>query len=91
MAFGTGTHPTTAMCLTLMLDGKGNQQIVDFGCGSGILGIAALNGLAAHAIGIDIDRQALIATKKMRNAMASPMRLMSTCRRTTETAKRILY
>lgn len=63
MAFGTGTHPTTAMCLR-WLDGNPptNASVVDFGCGSGILGIAALMLGAKHAIGIDIDRQALIAT-----------------------------
>lgn len=64
MAFGTGTHPTTALCLSWLaeqdLQGK---TVVDFGCGSGILGIAALKLGAKRCIGIDIDRQALIATK----------------------------
>lgn len=64
MAFGTGTHPTTAMCLTWLaeqdLQGK---TVVDFGCGSGILGIAALKLGAARCVGIDIDKQALIATR----------------------------
>lgn len=63
MAFGTGTHPTTALCLQWLaeqdLTGK---TVVDFGCGSGILGIAALKLGAARCVGIDIDRQALIAT-----------------------------
>ncbi|MGM0526310.1 MAG: 50S ribosomal protein L11 methyltransferase [Pseudomonadota bacterium] len=64
MAFGTGTHPTTAMCLRwLDANPPANAAVVDFGCGSGILGIAALKLGAKHAIGIDIDRQALIATK----------------------------
>lgn len=65
MAFGTGTHPTTALCLQWLakqdLTGK---TIVDFGCGSGILGIAALKLGAARCVGIDIDRQALIATRE---------------------------
>ncbi|CUS48206.1 MAG: ribosomal protein L11 methyltransferase PrmA [Idiomarinaceae bacterium HL-53] len=65
MAFGTGTHPTTALCLTWLteqdLTGK---TILDFGCGSGILGIAALKLGAARCIGTDIDQQALIATKE---------------------------
>ncbi|RUO32618.1 50S ribosomal protein L11 methyltransferase [Aliidiomarina soli] len=65
MAFGTGTHPTTALCLEWLarqdLQGK---TVVDFGCGSGILGIAALKLGAARCVGIDIDRQALIATKE---------------------------
>ncbi|WP_113907853.1 50S ribosomal protein L11 methyltransferase [Aliidiomarina celeris] len=64
MAFGTGTHPTTALCLAWLTeqDLKG-KTIVDFGCGSGILGIAALKLGAARCIGTDIDKQALIATK----------------------------
>jgi len=65
MAFGTGTHPTTAMCLRwLDQHGHSHNEVVDFGCGSGILGIAALKLGARHAIGIDIDRQALIATQE---------------------------
>lgn len=63
LAFGTGTHPTTALCLTwldsLPLKGK---TIIDYGCGSGILAIAALKLGAAKAIGVDIDPQALSAT-----------------------------
>ncbi|MBY4679053.1 50S ribosomal protein L11 methyltransferase [Marinobacterium arenosum] len=64
LAFGTGTHPTTALCLEWLdgepLDGK---QVVDFGCGSGILGIAALLLGAEHVTAIDIDPQALQATR----------------------------
>jgi ribosomal protein L11 methyltransferase len=60
MAFGTGDHPTTALCLAWLeaqnLEGK---DIVDYGCGSGILAIAALKLGARHAIGVDIDPQAL--------------------------------
>ncbi|MGM0430374.1 MAG: 50S ribosomal protein L11 methyltransferase [Pseudomonadota bacterium] len=64
MAFGTGTHPTTAMCLRwLDTNPPKGKSTLDFGCGSGILGIAALLFKAKHAIGIDIDQQALIATK----------------------------
>ncbi|MGM7319686.1 50S ribosomal protein L11 methyltransferase [Idiomarina sp. ST10R2A5] len=64
MAFGTGTHPTTAMCLRWIdANPPTGKTVVDFGCGSGILGIAALLFNAKHAIGIDIDQQALIATK----------------------------
>jgi len=63
LAFGTGTHPTTALCLNWLdgepLDGK---TVVDFGCGSGILGIAALLLGAEHVTAIDIDPQALLAT-----------------------------
>lgn len=63
LAFGTGTHPTTALCLE-WLDGSdlSNKTVVDYGCGSGILGIAALLLGAKHVIAIDNDPQALIAT-----------------------------
>lgn len=64
LAFGTGTHPTTALCLewleSLDLQGK---TVIDFGCGSGILAIAALKLGAASAIGIDIDPQAILASR----------------------------
>ncbi|GAA6183964.1 MULTISPECIES: 50S ribosomal protein L11 methyltransferase [Aliiglaciecola] len=64
LAFGTGTHPTTSLCLqwldALTLEGK---TVVDFGCGSGILGIAALKLGAESVVGIDIDPQALLASK----------------------------
>lgn len=63
LAFGTGSHPTTALCLewlaTAQLDGC---SVVDFGCGSGILGIAALLLGATNAVCIDHDRQAHVAT-----------------------------
>lgn len=64
LAFGTGTHPTTALCLqwldSLDLSGK---TVIDFGCGSGILAIAAIKLGAAKVIGIDIDPQALQASR----------------------------
>ncbi|MBF9001246.1 50S ribosomal protein L11 methyltransferase [Vibrio nitrifigilis] len=64
LAFGTGTHPTTALCLqwldSLDLSGK---TVIDFGCGSGILAIAAIKLGAAKVIGIDIDPQALQASQ----------------------------
>lgn len=64
LAFGTGTHPTTFLCLQ-WLDGQNmdGKTVVDFGCGSGILGIAALLLGAKDMLGIDIDPQALIATR----------------------------
>lgn len=63
LAFGTGTHPTTFQCLQY-LDGLPltNAKVLDYGCGSGILAIAALLLGAQDAIGVDIDPQALIAT-----------------------------
>jgi ribosomal protein L11 methyltransferase len=64
LAFGTGTHPTTALCLTWLdgLDLRG-KTVLDFGCGSGILAIAALKLGAARAVGIDNDPQAIIASR----------------------------
>ncbi len=63
LAFGTGTHPTTALCLQ-WLDAQPltGLTLVDYGCGSGILGIAALLLGAARVYGIDNDPQALTAT-----------------------------
>ncbi|APE07312.1 MAG: 50S ribosomal protein L11 methyltransferase [Alteromonas sp.] len=65
LAFGTGTHPTTALCLR-WLDGidMAGKTVVDFGCGSGILALAALKLGAKRVIGIDIDPQALQATQE---------------------------
>ena len=64
LAFGTGTHPTTALCLSWLdgLDFTG-KTVIDYGCGSGILAIAALKLGAEKAIGIDIDPQALQASQ----------------------------
>lgn len=64
LAFGTGTHPTTALCLE-WLDSQtlDDRQVVDYGCGSGILGIAALLLGARHVQAVDIDPQALTATR----------------------------
>ncbi|MBA1260658.1 50S ribosomal protein L11 methyltransferase [Pseudomonas oryzihabitans] len=68
LAFGTGTHPTTSLCLQ-WLDGEPVQglQVLDFGCGSGILAIAALLLGAEHAVGTDIDVQALEASRENAN------------------------
>jgi ribosomal protein L11 methyltransferase len=63
LAFGTGTHPTTSLCLQwLDSENLSNKTFVDFGCGSGILAVAALKLGAKEGIGIDIDPQALQAT-----------------------------
>lgn len=73
LAFGTGTHPTTRLCLR-WLDAtvRGGEAVIDFGCGSGILAIAALKLGAASAIGIDIDPQAVLAAS--RNAEQNQVR-----------------
>ncbi len=65
LAFGTGTHPTTALCLEALdsLDLR-QKTVVDYGCGSGILAIAALKLGASRAIGIDLDPQALLASRE---------------------------
>ena len=67
LAFGSGTHPTTALCLRWLdaLAGEGQlqgQRVLDFGCGSGILALAALKLGAAQAVGVDNDPQALLAS-----------------------------
>ena len=64
LAFGTGTHPTTALCLQI-LDSLplAGRTVIDYGCGSGILGIAALKLGAAHVVAVDLDPQALLATR----------------------------
>lgn len=68
LAFGTGTHPTTALCLTwldeLPLTG---ETVLDYGCGSGILAIAALKLGAHHVVAVDHDPQALSATRENAN------------------------
>lgn len=78
LAFGSGTHPTTALCLawldSLELHGK---TVTDFGCGSGILAIAALKLGAASAVGVDNDPQALTASadNAERNGVADRLAL----------------
>lgn len=64
LAFGTGTHPSTAMCLA-WLDGEelAGRTVLDYGCGSGLLAIAALALGASCAVGVDIDPQALTASR----------------------------
>jgi ribosomal protein L11 methyltransferase len=80
LAFGTGTHPTTALCLEWLdaadLAGK---RVIDYGCGSGILAIAALKLGAREALAVDIDEQALIATRDnaTRNDIGSALRVGS--------------
>ncbi len=80
LAFGTGTHPTTALCLE-WLDGLDLRArcVVDYGCGSGILAIAALLLGAASAIAIDNDPQALTATlaNAERNGVSDRLRVLA--------------
>jgi ribosomal protein L11 methyltransferase len=68
MAFGTGTHPTTRLCLVLAedffasLQSKKTARVIDIGCGSGILSIAGLKLGAESALGVDIDQEAVRAS-----------------------------
>ncbi|MDX1901178.1 MAG: 50S ribosomal protein L11 methyltransferase [Gammaproteobacteria bacterium] len=76
LAFGTGTHPTTALCLAwLDTHIRGGETIIDYGCGSGILGLAALKLGAKHVTAIDLDPQAVSATLEnaKRNSIPSAM------------------
>ena len=77
LAFGTGTHATTAQCLEVLesMDLSG-RSVIDYGCGSGILCIAALKLGAASAIGVDLDPQALLALSDnaLRNGVSDKIR-----------------
>lgn len=76
MAFGTGTHPTTQLCLGILEDlldplligalaeGKSQLTMIDLGCGSGILGIAAVKLGVSHALGVDLDPDAVEAARQ---------------------------
>ncbi len=65
LAFGTGTHPTTFLCMQwLSQQNLDNTKVIDYGCGSGILGICALLLGSKKCTGIDIDPQALVATQE---------------------------
>jgi len=71
LAFGTGSHPTTRLCLEWLEQNLGGgESVIDYGCGSGILAIAAARLGAKSVIAIDIDAQALISTQA--NAKANP-------------------
>ena len=64
LAFGTGTHATTAMCLAWLDENAGDGQMaIDYGCGSGVLAVAAVKLGARDAFAFDIDPQALTATR----------------------------
>jgi ribosomal protein L11 methyltransferase len=63
MAFGTGTHPTTHLCLEMVEDYL-QPEVIDVGCGSGILSIAALKLGAKRALGVDIDPEALPSARE---------------------------
>lgn len=84
LAFGSGTHPTTALCLQWLdnLADAGQLRdvdVLDFGCGSGILALAALKLGARRAVGIDNDPQALVATadNAERNGLAEQIEVLA--------------
>jgi ribosomal protein L11 methyltransferase len=70
LAFGTGSHPTTRLCLRWLDNNlQGGESVLDYGCGSGILAIAAIKLGAARATGVDLDVQAVAASRD--NAIAN--------------------
>ncbi|MFA5826332.1 MAG: 50S ribosomal protein L11 methyltransferase [Gallionellaceae bacterium] len=70
LAFGTGSHPTTRLCLRWLDENlRGGETILDYGCGSGILAIAAMKLGAGSAVGVDVDAQAVQASRD--NALAN--------------------
>jgi ribosomal protein L11 methyltransferase len=73
MAFGTGTHPTTQLCLELLeATAPKGGQVIDIGCGSGILSIAALKLGAGFALGVDIDEASVKASRENADANGIP-------------------
>ena len=64
LAFGTGTHATTRLCLQWLAAHPAQGEVIDYGCGSGILAISALKLGARHALGIDIDPRALAVSEE---------------------------
>ncbi len=77
LAFGTGSHPTTYLCLQWLCDVvRGGESLLDYGCGSGILAIAAVKLGVASALGVDIDDKALDSARfnAQRNTTALQVR-----------------
>lgn len=75
LAFGTGTHPTTRMCLRWIAAHGGAGRVLDYGCGSGILAIGAAKFGATEVIGVDIDQAAVDST--VLNAEANHVTLVA--------------
>lgn len=79
MAFGTGTHPTTQLCLEIIehIPGLSQMEVIDLGCGTAILAIAALKLGARRALGVDIDAEAILAARHNaeNNAVAERLEL----------------
>ena len=75
LAFGTGTHPTTGMCLRWIAQHPGRSSVLDYGCGSGILAIGAALCGAEKIVAVDIDPAAVLATQT--NAVANGVHIVS--------------
>jgi len=75
LAFGTGTHPTTSMCLRWIAQHPGRSSVLDYGCGSGILAIGAALCGAEKIVAVDIDPAAVLATQT--NAVANGVQIVS--------------
>lgn len=81
LAFGTGTHPTTALCLEWLDQHlQGGEIVIDYGCGSGILAIGALKLGASTVWAVDNDPQALVATREnaRKNGIGDTLKVLST-------------
>ncbi|MBK7004723.1 MAG: 50S ribosomal protein L11 methyltransferase [Burkholderiales bacterium] len=75
LAFGTGTHPTTRMCLRWVATHPGQPRVLDYGCGSGILAIGAAKFGASEVVAVDIDTAAVESTEL--NASANGVSLLA--------------
>jgi ribosomal protein L11 methyltransferase len=75
LAFGTGTHPTTRMCLRWVATHAAQSRVLDYGCGSGILAIGAAKYGAQEVVAVDIDPAAVQATEL--NAQANHVQLLA--------------
>jgi ribosomal protein L11 methyltransferase len=75
LAFGTGTHPTTRMCLRWVARNPGQPEVLDYGCGSGILAIGAAKFGAQQVVAVDIDEAAVQST--VLNADANGVQLLA--------------
>jgi len=86
LAFGTGSHPTTRLCLDwLCQQVRGGERVLDYGCGSGILALAAAKLGAGSVVGVDIDERAIEAADANASKNAVIMRLALTREPLTET------
>ncbi len=91
MAFGTGSHPTTRLCLEwLCANLSGGETVLDYGCGSGILGIAAAKLGAGPVLGVDIDENALVAARDNAARNGVEIQLRHTREALDETFERVV-